>query len=203
MTVCLIQVNLAHDSGLPEDVTVNTWHIDTTDTDPEVGATEFLADLEAFYLAIDSFLGVTLTGAAEVNCYNLDDPSPRVPFLTDTWSLTVDTSTLPQEVACCLSFQALPISGIPQARRRNRVYLGPISANAAANSTGRPSATFLGVLDTAATALLAASTADTEYAWVTWSATASMAAAVNNGWIDDAFDTVRSRGIAPTSRTVF
>lgn len=204
MAIVLVQVALAHDSALPEDVTVNTWHCSTTLTDGAVGAQNFIDDLKTFYTAIDNtVLGVTIAGPALFKAYDLADPLPRVPIVEDSQALTSGSQVLPQEVALCLSYQAAPISGVNQASRRGRVFLGPIYMGACNPDTGRPETAQLTTIATAADALLAAANADTTYDWVVYSPTNDTVAIVDNGWIDNAFDTVRSRGVAPTARTIF
>ena len=71
-----------------------------------------------------------------MNWYDLSDPLPRQ-FYTLPLDVTVvtDTTNIPPEVAIVLSFQALAVSGEPQARKRGRIYLGGISESAISTSS--------------------------------------------------------------------
>lgn len=201
VTHVLVQTTLWMDSGLPEDYAVNTWHINTTAVDPAAGMAAFFADLQTFYTSIDNYLSSLCEGTLAVRGYNMDDPTPRVPFFIDGVALTVGTSSYPTEVAMCLSFQGARISGENQARRRGRIYLGPLSPTTGDGATGRPTTTFrtdcLAAMDTLADDALA----DPTYAWVVWSEAAGSGTVVTNGWVDNAFDTQRRRGLDPTVRT--
>jgi len=199
----LVQVNLTHDTGLPENVIVNTWSCQTVATDDLTALQAFFDALEDFYLAFDTHLSASLTGGVVIKAYDRSDPEPRVPVLTDTWSLGVGTDHMPSEVALVVSFQGVSVSGLPQARRRGRVFLGPFATSILDASTGRPDSTALSLLDTAASNLLTASGLASGWNWTVWSTVNGSNTEVDNGWIDNSFDTIRSRGIAASSRTLF
>lgn len=199
----LVQVNLTHDTGLPENVIVNTWSCQTVATDDLTALQAFVDALEDFYLAFDTHLSASLTGGVVIKCYDRSDPEPRVPVLTDTWSLGVGTDHMPAEIALVVSFQGVQVSGLPQARRRGRVFLGPFATSILDDSTGRPDSTAMSLLDTAASNLLVASGLASGWNWTVWSTTNGSNTEVDNGWIDNSFDTIRARGIAASSRTLF
>lgn len=195
-------VRLPFTSGLPEDIAVNVWHSDGTD---EAEAVAFSTALITFYNAIDGLLSnqlSTTAGAATVTAYALADSEPRAPIDTQTFTITPNASTLPLEVALCLSFQGTRISGQPQARRRGRVYLGPLGGIQDSN-TGRPSSANITTLVNAADALLTTSQGAGVAEWSVYSPTLDSTIPVDNGWIDNEFDTVRRRGRTRTSRTLF
>lgn len=188
------------DSGLPEDYTMNTWHIDTTGA-ALAGAVAFQSDVTQFYLAIDSYLASTCEGTIAFRAYDMSEPTPRVPILIDGMAATPGTGTLPQEVALCSSFQGDRVSGIPQSRRRGRVYIGPLAVAALNDAAGRPASAFVTALADATEALLLASIADGAYDWVVYSPTDDALVPIDNGWVDNAFDTQRRRGVAASGRT--
>ena len=203
MTHVLVMTTLETDSGLAEDFATNTWHIDTTATDPVEGTTNFIGDLGVFFQAIDVWLGATLSGVLNYRAYDMSEPTPRVPFLLDQDAITVGDGDLPQEVALCLSFQGVRISGEDQASRRGRVFIGPLTTAAAVTAGGRPHATLISNLAVAGDTLATSANADTTYRWVVYSPTTGGLTTVNNGWVDNAFDTQRRRGLAATSRTTW
>lgn len=207
MAIYRYQVVLDHDSALPEDVTVNTWHYDVPDAgDRELPA----AKIEDFYntnpsgeaSAVEDFLSAALAGTARTKIYNLSDPEPRVPVATLEWTFTPGTDRLPSEVALCASIQAPQESGEPQARRRGRIFLGPLADEALALATGRPSTTCIDIVAKALRDLIADSETSTDYALCVYSTVDNVGYQVTNGWVDNAFDTQRRRGLAPTVRTL-
>lgn len=201
------QVVIPASSAVPADACVNNWGFQTPATDTAT-FTAITTALKTFY---DAWSGYRATGmnwqAARAKFYNMSDPKPRVP-LSDTvigLSSAVQTSTLPREVACCLSFQIQRASGVNMRRGRGRVYLGPFALTAQTSTSGRPDNNFMTALRTAAQAMLDAAVTDPAYEWAIVSEASGTAVAlpVHDGWIDDAFDTQRRRGIAPSSRVVF
>lgn len=190
------QVELAEDSGLPEDVTVNTWHFAYIDA----GGANPAAALIAFYQAIDTYLAENLTGDGNIKFYDLADPEPRTPIGVVPFTFTPGTSNLPAEVALCQSYRAQIESGGSPARRKGRNFIGPLADDALASATGRPDSAFMLALANAAAAVLAASAAASNWDWVVYSPTDNVARLVVAGWVDDEFDTIRSRGKRATSR---
>lgn len=215
----LAQIVLFNDNGLPEDSSVNTWHFEIDDSvvsgdvedvilnggdgpgGPNVG---IHPALEQFYDSVGGYLSTLLTGTGEAKYYDLDDPTPRAPILVEPFDFgTTGTGALPTEVALCISFQAVKVSGVSQASRRNRFYLGPLSTTAAATSTSRPDATATATMDSAITAFYNTADGAPAWSWVVYSPKLGSSADVDNGWIDNAFDTQRRRGLAPTTRVTF
>jgi hypothetical protein len=214
MAIVRAQVKIQSVAGMPKDVVMNRFHFATPgSTVLATEITEIQTRVIAFYEGLNS-LGrrlsarwpqqVAATGHI-VELYDMADPAPRQPISTTTFNVaTVPSNTgLPDEVACVLSFQALKISGIPQARRRNRIYFGPLRTSDATlqNSEVRPIGGLLEDLTKSAKEFL--DTATLGILWVVRSETYGSWAEVANGWADNAFDTQRRRGTAPTARTIF
>lgn len=138
--------------------------------------------------------------------YDLADPEPRAPVLEGGWNFSAPPSNapLPPETSLCLSFQSNKQSGVPQSRRRNRIFVPFIAANAA-GTDGRPLPATVTELAGCGDALLASSDAATTWQWVIFSTIVPISAAppVDNGWVDNEWDTQRRRGRTSVSRTVF
>lgn len=216
MTTLLCQVTLLNANAIPADAAVNTWHFKSLSVDRLDDATYMTTQLQNFYDALDSILGEQRSGDMTFKWYDLVDPAPRAPILTVNSSMAVTAGTkLPNEVAICMSYHAAPVSGTPIARRRGRIYLGPWNATVMAETTG-DAVVASGTADAIAAAgqaLIDAGTADTY--WVVFSPTTAGAQpwgsgdltaaslSVINGHVDNAFDTVRSRGAAATDRVPF
>lgn len=138
---------------------------------------------------------------------------------------------LPEEVCCCLSFSGAQVSGVNMKRRRGRVYLGPLTANVLTSGVASGvhiSSTYTTIIANAAADLAhgpdagdarlavfstrnAADVDGVAYGPTTpvsepdvgWS-DAALAAGfedVTFGWVDNALDTQRRRGVKATLRT--
>jgi len=217
-----LQLLGAPDNGNPADATMNTWHFKTNDVgSPADQAGDCIAHLAGeFYNNIDVYYSNFCSGAVEYKAFDLSDPEPRVPVVEGTTTMSVgDNNGLPCEVAVCLSFQADRVSGTPQARRRGRVYIGPLwAAQTVVADTGSGDmivdADFRSALATNAAGLagvFVGSSSGSSIAWCVFSPTmledgATLSQASNNvtnGWIDFAIDIQRRRGHAPGGRTLW
>lgn len=196
------QVTIFPESNIAADAMVNTFSFSAVD---DTDLPDIATALETRYQALTGVFNeqVRETGHL-IKMYDRADPVPRAPRFEDTFNLSSNPvgSPAPPELALCVSFQASPFSGIPQARRRGRVYLGFFDV-AVIGTTGRPSST----LNTAAVAfgqgLLDASQAAPDWEWVVWSTTNGAPYIITNGWVDDEFDIQRRRGRLPTGRSLF
>lgn len=119
--------------------------------------------------------------------------------------LVVGNNCLPLEVAFCLSFRAAWTTPAQQARRRGRVYLGPL-APAVLVSTPPP-APIVDLMEAGAfymERLLSESVAGVgggdPAPWCVWSRTDGSLHDVVGGWVDNEWDTQRRRGLRPTYR---
>lgn len=159
-----------------------------------------------------------------VDIYDLTghlDGSPHgSPIATRSFTLDAsgDIYALPEEVAIALSIHG-DLSGVverqpnpaypptlpkffrPAARRRGRLFIGPLALNQAITESGesRVSTQAKTVLTYAATALWDVFAGG----WCVWSRADETLYSVTGGWVDDAFDTQRRRGDAPLSRTLW
>lgn len=186
-------------SNLPEDFSTNTWSIRATDVAALQVAAAEIAD---FYVRIQGSFSnnVVLTGH-EITCYDRADLPPRAPVYETTFDLTggATSTPLPHEVAICLSFQGQKSSGIPQARNRGRVYLGPVGT-VVSDADARVSTVYAQAIADSAALLLTASDAAGAWTWVIWSTVLGSSGIITDGWVDNAFDTQRRRGRDTTSR---
>lgn len=214
MANALIQVAFRHDSGLPEDVTVNTFSVNTAAETVADAGTDILGRLTTFYTSnntnhpLEWYLSNVLTGVADVKMYDRADPEPRVPEFEGVINLGAafpgSSTPYPSEVAVTLSFEAAQVSGINQARRRGRIFLGPLNPGAAAFTSGKAKVAPILLADAAvAMARLRSDLITDGYRWQVWSRAGNQGADVASGWIDDALDTQRRRGERATTRTLW
>jgi hypothetical protein len=211
-------VTIPRVTGVPEDAIVNTWHFDGDDGNTDAAYHSAVNTmLTTFYQAVDTYLSDLVVTPARLKIYDMRDPTPRVPEFETDIALTIGAGTqvLPAEVAVALSYQAAPVSGQSQARRRGRIFLGPIKLGASVEATGdvRPDATMRGAIAAAADVLVdgLALAGTGSMKWALFSPTTRASGAtlddsfhdVASGWVDDAFDIIRKRGAKPTVRSTF
>lgn len=198
-----VQARIPMDSGLPNDAVVNTWHFVC-----EIGGsalTDAITALDDFYGDVASMLSYNCSFAgATYTAYDMSDPEPRAPVaIVEATDYTTGSTGAVPELALCLSFQGNRISGTPQARRRGRIYLGPL-ADITNTSTSPVVATAkVNQLKDAGAALLLASNTATDWAWVVYSVADNDTVTVGSGWVDNAFDIQRRRGLEATYRVTF
>lgn len=197
-------------SDLPEDRYVNTFHF--VQEAGGIGRTrEQFADLitsvlGTFYQSNEQWLSSTALGTAprtcEVRVYDPDQAAPREPDI-NTFVVSTAAHGLPNEVSQVISFYSE--RNIP--RRRGRIYFGPLAVEAQELGAGavgdrRPDPTFYTGLATAAAAIR--DFADDEFVWCVKSVVAvDTYRPVTAGWVDNAFDTQRRRGLVASTRTVW
>lgn len=224
MAAILIQHALQASSQLAEDRYVNTFHLTTTGDPAPADFAGWVLALQEFYGDANGIrsLGQYLSDAAAsigrtIKVYDLADAKPRAPIFEFTDPLTSFSSNpetnYPSEVAVCLSYQASKVSGVPMARRRGRIYIGPLCVKAGTNDTvgfqDRPSIGFQQAILDAAEDLAVAFAANNAL-WSVYSRaddpgdTGDTAAfhPIIQFSVDNAFDTQRRRGCAPTLRTI-
>ncbi len=192
------QVVLPFKSGLPEDVSTNTWHFTADTADFEAVAAALTPILQQFYIDISDRLSIVVDNPqVHVNFYNMLTPPPRVP-ITNNISIaagTAGTTGLPNEVSVCLSFRGNPPI-LPS--RRGRLYIGPLVNNVGvivvASNVPRVAPAMRADLLAAAQALgTSVQAIPGDVNWVIYSPTNLTTVGVTWAWIDDDFDTQRRR----------
>jgi hypothetical protein len=202
-------ITISAANGLIEDAVVNTWGLGMEVADEVVGFSQFKTAIQNFYGAIITSLATThVWNTPTIKLYRLSDPKPRTPAISDVLAVpgTKAGTTSPAELALCVSFQGGAASGLNQRRRRGRIYLGPFAGSATDGLTGRPSSSFITSVRTAAGNLLTASKGTGLWNWSVISTVAGppySPVEVLNGWVDDAWDIQRRRGIRPATRGAF
>lgn len=206
-------VRFPYDTNVGEDVAVNTWHFFNPVSIDNFGP-DIVGLLDQFYTDVPAGAGAALEAhyssviapTASVTCYDLNDPAPRVPFYEATFNISPPAvqTPLPSEIAVCFSFQADPTSGVPQARRRGRVFIGPLNADALTLTSGvaRVDPDLADILRRCGKRLIN-NAAASGVTWGVFSEVANAFFGVTNGWIDNAFDVQRRRGEATTVRDLF
>jgi hypothetical protein len=195
-----VQCSLPFVTGLPADVATNTFHFDAA----TVGDLEDVdGALRAFYEGFTGVLSPRLNGHLRIRAYDLNDPEPRVPVWDNDDTLSaLGATAMPEQVALVMSFQRPVVSGSPQAQRRNRVFLGPFAVAANDAATARPTVGTLTNIRVAGETLLASSIAAPNWDWIVYSPVGGVGA-VDNGWVDNRWDTQRRRLEKALNRLTF
>jgi hypothetical protein len=180
-------------TGLPVHHIVNSVFFDDFNLPTNGTNWQSIADdvRNAFNLRTNSSAGY----GTEVKVYDMADAEPRPVKALAAWTAHGQPTTqLPgvREVALCLSYFA----GRNLPRFRGRLYIGPWQQSSMAE---RPSATAITILRDLATRLGGIGGPDVD--WQLFSPTRNAYSKITNVWVDDEWDTVRSRGLKATSRS--
>lgn len=188
MPIWRLQTTIWQDTTTPEDGMVLTPHFNDhgLTTDPD-GLCEDLA------AAIDAWSSGTQQ--IRVKAYDAQGTPPVYP----QGDHEVNTGLAPassgvRETAVCLSFY----SQQNRARYRGRLYV-PTVITGQATSAPRPGTTMRQKV--ADLVPILASLGGVDVDWVVYSRIDDAARKVSHWWVDDAWDTVRSRGLRPSART--
>lgn len=224
MDNCHVTVTFPAITGLARDNVVNSFTFSQAGGILPGDMDDIFTALNQFYEAVDalvlnpviSYIGPAVSRSAPVvvRFYDIDghlNGSPAgspVRINASDWSPGASASAtgLPSEVAVCLTAYADFGSDVefgpgtrPRARDRGRVYIGPLNTTAQTTAIGRtrPDPALLTNLAEAGARLARAPMGPD---WVVWSRRAAAVKNVTSVSVDDAFDTQRRRGIAPTAK---
>lgn len=214
-------------SLIPADAVVTTWYFGSNTQAAEVLADNAVNWLSGFWNTLVPATGQKVAyylsgalsrqpGAVVYDAYNAHDWSSLVlgpPFKTyDNGLDATSAGSDPEfdEVACVLSYHS-NLSGVgegspagprPRARRRGRLYIGPIDHGRASVTVGSDSylsPSFIDTVHGAALNLMQVAGGS----WCQLSRTERNARQVTGGFVDNAADIQRRRGIEATHRVVF
>jgi len=197
-------------SGRPDDVYTNSFHFKAsgfpvTDYD---NVRDMLLDFYTGQYDAQSapiysyFTSAHMTGNWELNMYDLTESIPRVPVYSDTGYVDIpDGEGMPGQMAVVLSFQAVRVAGLPQNRRRNRVYLGPW--NLQASNEGLVYGDVVQDMLFAGKGLINASDASVNWVWAVYSPFLDEWYPPHDGWVDNGWDVQRRRKKDATLRGAF
>jgi len=209
MAILSCQILLKTTDNIAANFTTNTIHFDVDTGAVLPGLDETMQDIvnqiTSTYEGFRTRLGGLQQTGHEITFYDLGTPKPRVPFRMYDLDFTaaLPQTVLPHEVAIVSSFKARREAGKSDRNRRNRVYIGPLAASTLDQATGRVGdATRLAIA--AAWEEMASESADSDdWTWVIYSPTLEEAYPVWEGFVDNAFDTQRRRGVSSTARAVW
>lgn len=243
-----VQAVHKHVNGLPRDSFVNTFHIRRTAPGDVIRAdAEAVAEkIRDFYVndvpgelegVMDQFSDVVAGTGHEVKVSIIDEATGANADGVDAppvWTEVFDhlgramlgtSGGLPSEVAACLSYRNTSDGSVPPARRRGRIYIGPLipGSMGEVNQVPSVSAAFRDFMLAAANKLHDDLVAlPSSYQWCIYSRPFAGRGVIERAtkpdlpaiaarpgsthdidvfWMDDTFDTQRRRGERPTTRT--
>ena len=205
-------------SLLPEDRFVNVFHFhDPTLLPWDDSLIPLLDCVENFYTqattggnSISTYLSLYMSRAAKLIAYNLSEPPPRVPHEVGITLGAALGGGYAEEAAIVLTLTgAPPIT----ARRRGRLYIGPLSNSGScvvAASTSSPTRVAMSAANEVGHTILAAADRLLDQAALTgvpWCIRSTVPSEnfvpITARWLDNALDTQRRRGPDPTTRATF
>lgn len=204
--------------GPGDNVFVNTFHVATAnaqeiDLTPD-GIIEGNGVFTALYDFYNDWAPSGMSPAMDnpgtkIKIYNITNPAPPHPpvyaysYASFPYTTASSSAPLPWEIACCLSFEAFLSEGTIRARRRGRVYLGPLTMEALEWNTENvvyiaPSfrAAVINAYMTLVDTLIALG-----YEIGPYSRVDHAFHFTSTVWVDDAPDIQRRRGQPPTVKT--
>jgi hypothetical protein len=191
-----LQVLIHAASALPEDDVVNTLHYEITGPDTIEGTCDDIGAAYAVWANAATIGGGD--GSMTIKVYDGGVPNPAGPVFSKDYAHANTGGSGPTEVALCLSYATVddPMASTP--RRRGRIYLGPFLTN---EFSARPGAALISAALELGQGLASAGNASNS-TWLMYSRRDMEYAKIESIWVDDAWDTQRRRGLAPTARTV-
>lgn len=230
MAVYKVQHIYHSTSGLPKDDIVNTMHFaDGDGPDPLVAAAIAGRVAAAFYDAnnpavpgdlYEEFISNQISRVLlpTIKVYNAEaEGSPLAIATQAAMRASQSNSSMATETALAVTYHAdltgfpeeapdgIDADGLPdrpRQRRRNRMYLGPFNLSALNSLTGRPETTLQAcALDLVRRLSLPFAAPYEDVSLVIWSTKMQDMSIPVAVWCDNAFDTQRRRGVAPTGRT--
>lgn len=196
-------VTLQASSGETADNQVNTFAFESTGGLDSASAGAYTLLLKDFYDALvpcGALCGIAQNGHV-VKYYNAVTTVPNYPLFTNTFNRDDSAAAidLPEEVSLCISYANDSETTISPKRRKGRIYISGWTE--ASNTAGRP-------VSASTTPMLAAYVAYVEAANVLsgvtaciWSRAEGALYPIERVWVDNEWDTMRSRGGKSTARS--
>ncbi len=184
------QVITRTENQLAIDHIVNVIYFDDFNIDP-TGGTDWQAFADDVRDAFRERPNIPAGYGCEVKVYNMGDAEPRPIKAQSSWQLYTSNTgpSVPREVALCLSFYSE--RNLP--RFRGRIFIGPWNT-----AVERPSQAQQWMMTQLAVRLANVGGVDVD--WSLYSPTRVAYSKITNAWADNEWDTIRSRGLRPTSR---
>ncbi len=191
MAIWRLQVEVAGDTVFPRDRAVITPHFNNTQT------TFLDEDVDSLCEDLATALVGYFNEAREIRVtgYDAQGTPPVFPQGQAVRNVGLaPESQKPREIAVCLSFYA----GVNRPKRRGRLYIPWFATN---QGVGSPRPTVANRQKVADLVPILADLGGANVDWGVYSRTDDAFFKATNWWVDDEWDTMRSRGLRPAART--
>lgn len=223
-------VTFPRTTGIARDEVENTFFFAAVGSGVAAYGDTLAAAIESFYNGVSTgtplhdWMNISLdrSSLAHIRFYDMlpilaggTSTGPPLQDHTFTLGAAGDASLMPDEVAAVLSFHG-ELTGVPEhdgatrprARRRGRVYIGPLTSNnpeVIATTSGLPriGSTLLLSLEEAGLRLSGTLADDAVMNWAVYSRVDNTFYPVVGGFVDNAFDTQRRRQLDASTRTAW
>nr|CRY96681.1 hypothetical protein [uncultured prokaryote] len=204
------QITLRTSDLIPANYSTNTLHLLVQDSvtqedDPE-GIGFIIEDITQLYLDLEGVLGSLSRDGHEIALYDERNPLDSPPIRIETFDFVsfFPPDRLPSEVSIVSSFRAQRQPGVSPRSTRNRVYIGPLRSAALDETTGRVADASRQLIAQAFFDFLQAVADRLDvYNWVIRSPTLGLSWPIFEGFVDNAFDTQRRRGVESSARSTW
>ena len=195
-------VTLQAASGESADNQVNTFAFESTGGLDAPSAAAYTLLYASMYDALRNngmLLGIA-QNAHVVKYYNAVTTVPNYPLFSNTFNLlgAPGAIDLPLEVSLCASYANDTETAVSPRRRRGRIYISGFQE--AANTAGRPTSTVMGYLVDAYRDYVEAANGLAGVTACIWSRANGALYPIERVWVDNEWDTMRSRGGKSTAR---
>lgn len=184
------QVALHSNTGLPEDDVVNVLYYSINAPDTVVGQMDEVA------AAYQGLVGLYIADVAGITIKAYADAVGQ-PVEAKDYAASSGPGTGPGEVAVCLSYASVDDPEASTGRQRGRIYIGKIVGTYTGDP--RPASALRNRILDFGESLAAVGTASNT-TWMMHSKRDNAFRKIESIWTDDAWDTQRRRGLAPTLR---
>lgn len=181
--IFLAKISFQLDSAFPRDAVTISPHYFGDDA-------QGLANALKTNLIANTLIGATMPFTIKV--YNAEKAPPNYPLAQATNGSGSHNTNVPREVALCLSYY----STYNRPSYRGRLFIPAAFVQGQVDL--RPTSTQIANALSFKTALGSGLPAQTN--WVVYSRKLGQSFGVSNVWVDDEWDTVRSRGLKSTTR---
>lgn len=172
---------------LARDQCVNTFYLRQTGVPLGTDWDDLCADAAELWATYRGY--PNSENLVTVTAYDMADAKPRIPKSVRTHAIAGIAGGGPREVAACLSYYA----GVNRPRKRGRMYIGPWQQSVMSQTFGDGSSL-------AALANGIANLGGIDVDWVQHSQVDNTFNTVTDWWVDNEWDTMRSRGLKATTR---
>lgn len=194
---------LANQSGATEDVRVTSFYVEAPTQPNSLQLADWGDAIETYFQ--DNTTDGCMRGCAgtghTIKYYAADGSVPNYPFDEQSFTLSPAPSALdmPVEVSLCVSYANDTANSVARARRRGRIYMSGWQTGF--NAAGRPTGATVSAMAANFKTYVDAVNVITDFTAVVYSRTNVTGYAIERIWVDNEWDTMRSRGLRATTRT--